>query len=339
MLSMNHSKLDVALRSSQLVNLAARHLSDATAKVYAAALKVLERKVARCYDDLIFRTEENQSEDDAQEWPSLSAADVTDELDEDLDLASGLPPAFQKDHNGIVKSDDEDDCGDTNGYHPKTMADRIPLVKQHMQILAADPRKLLRWSGTRGGGEYKVDFIRLTRTLIQTEIEDVISARFTRYPGLGVKIVRILHNKGKLDDKQAATFAMSLQKDVRLTLTAMHEAGFAEVQEVPKDNSRTPNKTIYLWFYDQDRCRQLILNDTYKAMSRLLQRAKVEKEAVKPVLDKAERTDVQGQEDKYLSGMERQILREWREKEEKLLVQLARQDELVALLRDFVGSA
>ncbi|KAK5012024.1 RNA polymerase III subunit C82, partial [Cryomyces antarcticus] len=64
-------------------------------------------------------------------------------------------------------------------------------------------------------------------------------------------------------------------------------------------------------------------------------RIKVEKAKVQAVIDKAERTDVVNNEEKYLTNMERDVLREWRNTEEKLLVQLARQDDLVALFRDF----
>lgn len=70
-------------------------------------------------------------------------------------------------------------------------------------------------------------------------------------------------------------------------------------------------------------------------MARLIQRANVEKEKIQPLLDKAERTDVVGNEDRYLSAKERQTLRIWRSTEEKLLTQLGRQDDLVAILRDY----
>jgi DNA-directed RNA polymerase III subunit RPC3 len=182
--------------------------------------------------------------------------------------------------------------------------------------------------------QWKVDFPRLARILIQTEIEDTVTARHER---MGTRLIRILHNKGKLDEKQVSNFGMTPPKTIRSTLTGMQEAGFVEIQEVPKDTSRQPSRTMYLWFYDQQRCRQLLLTDTYKAMARILQRIKVERAKVQTVIDKAERTDVVGHEEQYLSKMERQALRDWSQTEEKLLIQLGRQDNLVATLRDFIG--
>ncbi|KAG9566535.1 hypothetical protein KCU97_g16644, partial [Aureobasidium melanogenum] len=139
-----------------------------------------------------------------------------------------------------------------------------------------------------------------------------------------------------LDEKQVANFSLMRQKDIRSILTAMHEQGFVEAQEVPKDNTRQPSRTLFLWYFDPERCRQLLLQRTYKAQARLIQRMQHEKDVVSEVIQKAERLDVVGHEDEYLTAGDKQVLRTWREFEEKLLTQLARQDDLVALLRDFL---
>ena len=70
-------------------------------------------------------------------------------------------------------------------------------------------------------------------------------------------------------------------------------------------------------------------------MARCLQRVKVEREAVQTVIEKAERTDVVGKEEEYLGVGERVALEEWREREERLLGEVGRLDDLVAVLRDF----
>ena len=62
-------------------------------------------------------------------------------------------------------------------------------------------------------------------------------------------------------------------------------------------------------------------------------RAEREVPEVKTVLDKASRTDVQ-QDQSLLTRMERETLKEWEEKEQKLTVLESRVEELVFLLRD-----
>ncbi|KAK5017300.1 RNA polymerase III subunit C82 [Cryomyces antarcticus] len=339
----NYEKCNVVHRSRQLVDLAAKHIGDTTSNVYQALLQRLEDKTPRCIDELADFVDED---DESAALPSTTTLEVSSLLDPAIDLTADI--AMEEGVNGVDEGHDasendeewSEDVGVrktngaplTNGTSMPHQRDRLPLVEKHIRLLADDPRRLIRWVGNRGRGEWKVDFPALTSTLIQREIQNTVSACFG---STAARIVHILHAKGKLDEKQVATFGLLRQKDIRATLTSMQEAGFVETQEVPKEAARQPRSTIYLWYFDQDRCRKLLLNDTYKSMSRLLQRIKVEKAKVQAVIDKAERTDVVNNEEKYLTNMERDVLREWRNTEEKLLVQLARQDDLVALFRDF----
>ena len=177
-----------------------------------------------------------------------------------------------------------------------------------------------------------MDFPALSRQLRLIELESIIT---TRYGVEALRIIRILQEKGKLDEKAIATFALMNQKTMRSILTTMHEGGHLELQEVPRDNQRQPSRTIFLWFFDPERCRQKVLEETYKTMARCMQRAKAEREAVQSVIDKASRTDVVGKEDELLGLDERTALGAWREKEERLLGEIGRLDDLVAVLRDF----
>ncbi|KAF2085755.1 hypothetical protein K490DRAFT_10284, partial [Saccharata proteae CBS 121410] len=339
-IGVNQSKCDVALRTQALVDLCQRYLGDITAKVYEALLRELEKKVDHCYDPFVLFEDVDEERDS---FPAVICRDALQHIDPDLDLESGIGrPGGQT--NGVKheegdldeEEEEEEDLKLTNGGNHVNgggnIQGRLKLVKAHAEILAADPRKFVTWVSSRGGGEYKVDVRRLCDILVQTQIETTVSAR---WGPIATRLVRILNGKGKLDEKQVSNLAMLRSKEVRAALTNMQEAGFVDTQEVPKDATRQPSRTMYFWFYDQDRVRQLILMDTYKGMSRLMQRIKVERSKVQAVIDKAERTDVVGNEDRYLTGTEKQALRGWRDSEEKLLTQLARQDDLVAVFRDF----
>lgn len=337
-IKVNYEKCSVALRSQALERLAARSIGDVTGKVYRALLQLLEKKVARCYDDLQGYTDE-YDEESAQ--PAATTLEIGDLLSPHMDLTST-----------IAKDDDEDYAYDvdqgtnttikrehsTNGNDMSaSFADRnkrLSQIEEHMALLAEHPRGFCNKISTRGKGEWRVNFPALTRWLQRNEIEQLINSRFG---SIATRIVRTLNAKGKLDEKQVANFTLMRQKDIRSILTEMHEAGFVEAQEVPKDNSRQPSRTLFLWFFDAERCRQMLLSTTYKAQARLIQRMKAEKDDVKDVMAKAERLDVVGHEEELLTSADKAILRRWREYEEKLLTQLARQDDLVALMRDFLG--
>lgn len=346
-LKINYTKCGVAMRSQQLERYAARFVGDTTAKVYNALLILLERKLRRCYDDL---DETQDSDQEAAAQPSSTTLDIIDVLSPTLDLVTAI--ADPSDANGLTNGyhDDDEDDDDVVGATVKRESarpvrddygaasikqrnKRLDHIEQHMNLLAEHPRGFVDKIGTRGKGEWRVNFPALTRSLQRAEIETVINVRFG---SIATRLVRMLSSKGKLEEKQVAAFSLMRQKDIRSILTGMQEAGFVEAQEVPKDNTRQPSRTLYFWYFDHERCRQLLLSDTYKAMCRLLQRVHVQRDGVQDVIDKAERLDVVGHEDEYLTTSDKTHLRRWRESEEKLLTQLARQDDMVALLRDFL---
>ncbi|KAI9823329.1 MAG: RNA polymerase III subunit C82 [Thelocarpon impressellum] len=253
----------------------------------------------------------------------------------DMDEHGNVPEVIQD----IDESHWDRDFGDdvpTNGADQMDLSGergrRIGQLKQHLQLLAEDSYHFIKLVGHTGLGEWRVDFRALVGILRQLELESIITERFG---GSALRLVRILSEKGKLDEKQMSNLALIKQKEIRVTLTAMHEAGFLELQEVPRDNSRAPSRTIYLWFWDGERCRQLVLEDAYKAMARLLQRCAHERRAMRALLAKAERTDVKGNEALYLTGEERAALQGWREKEERLLAQVGRLDRAVGIFRDY----
>ncbi|GME44776.1 dna directed rna polymerase iii subunit [Neofusicoccum parvum] len=333
--AVSQDKCVAALRTEQLVDFANRYLGETTSKVYEALLRQMEKKVHRCNDPF---NQAPSEDDEADSLPSVTAREVLELLDPSIDLAAGIGNPEAQMNGDSPGSEDEEGVSTpngtthTNGTGQVNAGGRLGLVKLHCSLLFEDPRRFVRWVGSRGGGEYKIDFRPLTYSLIQHELEATVLAR---WGPLAARIVRILSAKGKLDEKQVSTTGLMRTKEIRASLTAMQEAGFVETQEVPKDNTRAPSRTMYFWFFDQDRCRQLVLTDTYKAMARILQRTKVERAKVQSVIDKAERSDVVGNEDRFLTETEKRALRTWRESEEKLLAQLGRQDNLVAILRDF----
>jgi len=208
------------------------------------------------------------------------------------------------------------------------------LTRQHLLLLAEDPFEFAIYvRPTNSTPEsWTVNFHALSQNLRLIELENII---VSRYSTEGLRIVRILLEKGKLDEKAISSFALMNQKHMRHLLTTMHKQGHLELQEIPKDNNRQPSRTMFLWFFDPERCRMKVLEETYKTMARCFQRIQIEHEAVQSTIDKASRTDVVGKEEEYLSVDERKALEEWREKEERLLGEVDRLDDLVAVLRDF----
>ncbi|KAF2755615.1 hypothetical protein EJ05DRAFT_503077 [Pseudovirgaria hyperparasitica] len=333
----NIEKCEVAMRNQRLVEFATRYIGSATAKVYEALLRCLEDNVMRCRDELSLAVSQD---DEMERAPYVNTGAIMNALaKEKMDLSLGKPKKREAERangvNGHHRSHDgegSEAAREAEREAEQNLTDeqrRAQSIEQQLELLAADPRHFIT---NVGRGKWKVNYRSLTQQLLSHDIETTIKDKFGDYAAMAM---RIMKDKGKLDEKQISTYALLRTRELRSTLGQMQGAGYVENQEIPKDNSRQPSRTLYLWFFDEDRCRQLILTDVYKSMSRILQRIKSEKSVVQPVIDKAERSDVVGHEDDLLTIIEKNALRSWMETEEQLLAQLSRQDDLVAVLRDY----
>ncbi|KAI0376590.1 RNA polymerase III subunit RPC82-domain-containing protein [Hypomontagnella monticulosa] len=211
-------------------------------------------------------------------------------------------------------------------------AQRLHQMRQHLLILAESTQGFVRHCGARDFGEWTVDFEPLLQHLKYVELDTLIENRFGRQ---GLRLTRILREKGKIDDKVLPSMALMKKPDLHVKMAEMEMAGFLDVQEVPRDNNRAANRTIFLWFFDLERTLQRILDNTCKSMVRCFQRLDVERRKRKNLLSVAERKDVQGMEEEKLRGDIYNEYVQFLDLEKKLLGQVARLDDIVAVFRDF----
>ncbi|KIM98849.1 hypothetical protein OIDMADRAFT_126614, partial [Oidiodendron maius Zn] len=215
---------------------------------------------------------------------------------------------------------------------PENPQDVVALLKSHLILLAADEYRFLRRCGSRGHGEWTVDFDRLVHYLQQSELDSVILENFDV---AGHRLARMMRKMGKMDEKHLSAMALMKQKDVRTKLAEMQMAGMADVQEVPKDASRANNRTIFLWHFDSERVSSIILQNVYKTMSRCFQRLEIERRRADGILSLTERSDVRDHVEEAFSANQMKMLREIRSKEDKLLGQVGRLDELVGTFGEY----
>ncbi len=211
-------------------------------------------------------------------------------------------------------------------------AQRMRYMRQHLLLLAESQQGFVRHCGGENRGEWTVDFEYLMAHLRLSELDILIEASFGRK---GLRLVKLLREKGKLDDKMLPNMALMRKSDVYVKMAEMEMAGFLDVQEVPRDNQRAANRTIFLWFFDEERTIKRTLDNIYKSMVRCLQRLEVERKKKKNVLAVTERKDVQGMEEEKLRGDVYNEYCQFLGVEEKLLGQVSKLDDLVAVLRDY----
>jgi len=332
-------KVAVAMRTERLTNLVQQRLGPVTARVYRTMLRMLEPKIPRCYEpwpDPPLSGGEPPAEHGIDPGLLVTARDIAVKLsrDPDMDIFEGLDPnvVAQITRRGHINRNNIW----TQPTDPSTLnlEEKTKIVDQHIQKLSIDPFHLVTWHSRSGFSQWRIEFDKIARELIQAEIESTISAKKN---SLGVKLIRALKKKQKMRESDLCKVMMMPAADIRVVLSGLVVESFIQIQEVPKVERRETKLSTHFVFYDLQRARQKLLHDTYKGMVRILQRISYEREQVKFLLTKAERSDVIGNEEKWLSKGELDALRKWKEVQDKLCLQLIRQDELVATLRDFHG--
>ncbi|PVH94580.1 hypothetical protein DM02DRAFT_645847 [Periconia macrospinosa] len=332
----NREKIAVAMRTEQLVRLVEQRLGPTTARIYQIMLRCVESQVRRCFEEWPDPPIDSKKKDDEPPSPPclyLVTAHDVEKQSKDFDICEGLDPHAVSKITGrsldkSYKMEDPVDPIDL-GHH-----ERLQLIHAHIENLARDPFHFATWHSRAGHSQWQIEFEDIAKSLIQHEIENTVSAK---KPQLGLKLIRALKKKGRLDERQIGIAMMMTAPDIRAVVNDLAVQGFIQTQEVPKVDRREAKHSIHLVWYDRQRAREKLLHDTYKGMIRIIQRIAFEKEKVQAVLEKAERTDVRGNESRFLGRDELDMLNSWKEVEERLLLQLFREDDLVAVLRDFCG--
>ena len=337
----NHDKVVAMLRNSRLVDAAKRRLGRPTAQVYSAVLEHFTNIAPR--------------------WEARQEPRPEEENDEDVPIGPGLGPIRGVTEDLLLmavnrqgRHDDNEDGtgfyvkghappvsgashvhvnGHINGNH-STNALRIVTpneIKNSLLTLAQAPHQFVCLDQTQQSRGWRVDFEELAKQLRR---EEALRLAGSRLSSVALRLIRVLLDKGKLDEKFLQEISLLSAKDLRQCLAKLKTLGFLGLQEVPREPQRQPNRTMYLWFYDSERVRRMLLGDLYKTMARLFRRLKAERHKIAAVLEKAERTDVKGKEEKLLGNGEIEVLKAWKRKEEWLLVELERLDDSVAVVRD-----
>jgi len=219
---------------------------------------------------------------------------------------------------------------------PSKKATSAACIKDYLGILSSadNPTAAGRAASfvSFGSSKVQVEFEIVARRLRSRVIESVTRER---HGVAAVRILRLLLETGKLDEKQISKVVMMAPKDVRPLLAALAADSLISTQEVPKSTDRNPTRTFYLWYVDLHKAYSAILGSLYKTMYNIGMRRRAELEAadVKAVLEKRERSDV-SQDESLLSRLERGILEEWEAKHDRLTVLEMRVDETVFLVKD-----
>ncbi|GKT99668.1 dna-directed rna polymerase iii subunit rpc3 [Fusarium langsethiae] len=368
----NYERCLVELRNQRLAEFATEMLGEVTGEVYRTVLDLLTSDFPRCRPDpLLDEVAAGQQptvttvdifehlDEDVNVQAGIGKAprdkidsqsaerirETVPDSDYDSDDSDAGPPGrkrtFDVDEEDDEWAEDDEELGATNGQQESKVRfedatngndSRISQMRRHLLLLAESKYPFIRHCGMYGRGQWTVDFDRLVGKLRETELDAIIEQSHGRH---GLRLTRILREKGKLDEKMLPAAALMKKGDVQGKMLAMQMAGIVDVQEVPKDSSRLANRTLFFWYFDKERAQTQALDDIYKAMLRCLQTLEVERHKERNILSFVERKDVQGKEEEVMTAEHYNKYNTHLEVQKKLLGQLMRLDELVSVLRDY----
>ena len=338
----NFERCTVALRTEALAAAAESEFGTIPAQVYGSLLQILEDKIPRC------KSAEEDVNDDDTAGKSVTVSQLSSSLSSDINVSQGIgmvpsewaklrpgeiPPQASNGKRKRGYESPEDSDGDVVSMDATAdRQSRMSRVKDHLSLISVDRQDLLKRVSNDGLGEFIVPFKEATAFLREVELDTYIAATFGK---VGLRLSHVLRKFGKLDEKQIQKIALMKQGEVRKTLIRMEMAGFADIQEVPKDAMRTPNRTIFLWWFDTERVSVQLLDNICKTICRCLEVLETERYKSRDIIALSRRSDVAENEIEALTSEHLEELTNFRVKEERLTAQINRLDQLVGIFKDF----
>lgn len=368
----NHERCLVELRNQRLATFASDTLGSVTGQVYHALLDLLMDDVPRCRGEVLIeedtpglnmavstldllqhidegvdlQTGIGKTPKEKIDVPSAERVrDTAEDSDSEADDSDFEPSSRRVSVKRIDmvhdELDDSEDGGETNGDRgtrvkfedgSTSKTRRIDGLRQHLMLLAESKPRFVRHCAPQGRGMWTVDIDRVLSALRESELDSYIEQSFGRH---GLRLTRILREKGKLDEKMLPSAALMKKSDVQLKMTAMQMAGLVDVQEVPKDNSRLANRSLFFWYFDRERIEARLVDDVYKTMVRNLQTLQVERHKERHILSFVDRKDVKGKEEEVMTAEHYNKYNRHLEVQDKLLGQMMRLDDMITIIREF----
>ncbi|ODV91936.1 hypothetical protein CANCADRAFT_30227 [Tortispora caseinolytica NRRL Y-17796] len=309
-LVLNHDRYLIRRRSEVLTELVSLRLGEVSASVFKALLCVLEPHLIRCRSDL-------------PDFTKVVLPTLTDGGKSVATVQEILANMSEPDKAKLKQSIYEES--------PSTYKGRELLlyrVSQHLEWLKRDKLKFVE---SLNGNLWAVDFNDLCDHVREHIYDERVQEK---YGNLALRLLRVIRAKKMVDEKMLGKIALVPSSEIRSLLTDMKLASCIELQEVPRGNERNPSSTFFLWYHNPVHAYNYLLDDVYKAMENQYATLIAERKKRSVLIAKMTREDIKANPELLQPG-ERKELKEYKEIEQSVLVQLGRLEKLAMIFRDF----
>ncbi|KAJ1983974.1 RNA polymerase III subunit C82 [Dimargaris verticillata] len=304
--AINFEQFNMYLRNRRLVALVKERTNKSGAAVVNAMVSLCEEKMRRCHEELS---------------PPISVIQVTQRLPKGTNLADDMDVSMAS--LGL-----ELDMPTTDAMSNANTQD---LVRKFLDVLRFDQAGLIAKSDERSSGQYRVHFGNVQRALSDKVVLSYIQEKFGNQ---SCRMVRIINEKGRLDDKQIGKLALMPLKAVRRVVQELVAHGLLQLQEVPRTGDRIPSNCYYLVFNSYPLLNGTCLELHYKELFNVYSRLKYEQRIRTRLLAKAQLSKGEADEAVPLSTLEQKALSAYEKARDLLEVCLLRLDHQILVLRD-----
>ncbi|KAJ2778961.1 RNA polymerase III subunit C82 [Coemansia javaensis] len=304
-----YERLDVFLRNKQIVNYFSDKYNAAAGVVLKAALRLTEAHTRTCRDRVSERITANQ---------------IIQGIPHDAPLEDGVD-------TGDIPHSNGSDLSDGSGAR-RLQRGRAALAL--LEVLRADASGVLSRADERGAGVFRINFERAAGVLRDKCVDALV---VEKHGSQHARIVRVLRDKQKLDEKAVAHFAMLPIDQCRERLHELSLAGFVATVEIPRTADRNPSRMFYLWHVDAGRQVSAALRLVFQGLSNVAQRAAREASCRAPLLAKAQREDVVA-DPSLLTAPERKELQAATAARRRLDIAAVRLDGMLLVVHDVAPS-
>ncbi|KAJ2881381.1 RNA polymerase III subunit C82 [Coemansia aciculifera] len=267
-----YDRLDVFLRNQQIVNYFTDKYNAGAGALVKSILRVTEQHTRTC------RVKLSETVSATQVFQHISAeAPLIDSIDTSKDM---FHQKFDANGNPIV---------DTSSGTELSREKRSEIIFALLEVIHTDSSGIVIKVDERGTGQYRVNFERAAITLRDRCVDALVHEKFG---SVHARLLRVLRDKQKLDEKVVAQATMLPIDSCRTRLHDLALAGMIDTVEIPRSADRNPSRMFYLWYVNADKQMRSAMRFVYQGMSNIIERNTKEVSARALLIAKTKREDV-----------------------------------------------
>ncbi|KAJ2732880.1 RNA polymerase III subunit C82 [Coemansia sp. BCRC 34962] len=306
-------RLDVFLRNQQIVNYFTDKYNAGAGALLKSILRVTEQHTRTC------RVKLSETVSSTQIFQHVSPdAPLIDSIDTSKDM---FHQKYDANGNPIVEAPNSKEL---------SREKRSEIIFALLEVIHTDSSGIVAKVDERGTGQYRVNFERAATTLRERCVDALVHEKFG---SVHVRLLRVLRDKQKLDEKVVAQATMLPIAACRERLHDLALAGVIDTIEIPRSADRNPSRMFYLWYINPDKQMRSAMRFVYQAMSNIIERSAKEVSSRALLVAKTRREDVIA-DPRLLTDAERKELQSLARIKQRLAVASVRLDSMLLVIYD-----